>query len=61
MEYWENRISEIQLATISAAFKIFRKGSKSRNAQNILYAELTDNGVTAEEADEIINLELEEE
>lgn len=57
-EYWEDRITQDQHNACTKALEKFRKSRKNRDAKDDLYAVLTLNGVLGEEADEIINLEL---
>jgi len=56
MEYWEDRITEFQHQTVSKCIELFENSSKNRFEQDVLYDALTQNGVDAEEADEIINM-----
>ena len=56
--HWEDRLTTEQHEEMSAAMDKFRAGGKKRKAQHILYEVLTNMGVTSEEADEIINLEM---
>lgn len=58
---WEDRITKEQMAACDAAFEKFRASKKRRTDEHILYETLTNNGVFAEEADELINLELQDE
>ena len=60
MEHWEDRLTPEQHKKMSAAMDKFRNGKKSQAAQHKFYDLLTSMGVTGEEADEIINLEIQE-
>lgn len=57
--YWEDRVTEKQYSAIEKAIEVFQKGKRTRDAQHELYDHLTNNGMTSEEADEYINLLLE--
>lgn len=57
-QYWEDRLTPEQHEKASKALEKFRQSTKSRGAQHDLYDVLTRLGVTSEEADEIINLEI---
>jgi len=58
---YEDRISKPQLAAVNAALKkLENKRRPSRNDENIAYDALVNNGVFADEADELINLTLEQ-
>jgi hypothetical protein len=60
-EYWEDRLSPEDHQKASKALDAFRKKrKKDGTAKNILYEKLTNLGVTSEEADEIINLEMQD-
>ena len=54
MDYWQDRITDEQHKKCATALKKFRKGAMNEHE---LYNILTHNGVTVEEADEIIELE----
>lgn len=56
--FWEDRVSDEQRRKIDKALKRLRPRS-SRNVQLDVYDELTNNGMTPEEADELINVVLE--
>ena len=59
MTYWEDRLSPIEHDKVAKALAKFRrKKRRTRTDELVLYDTLTSLGVTAEEADEIINLEL---
>jgi hypothetical protein len=59
-EYWEDRlVREGTHDKAVAALEKFRKSNKRRGAQLDLYDDLTNLGVSPEEADEIVNLEIE--
>jgi len=59
-DYWEDRLAKIPGAhrKVERAFTLFRRSSMDHHAQSELYDKLTSLGITAEEADEMINLEL---
>jgi hypothetical protein len=58
--YWEDRVSKAQYAAIERAVETFRKiRRRSRQDEDALYADLTNNGMTSEEADEYVNLLIE--
>lgn len=59
MVHWEHRISPGEHAKARAAFAQFRRSRKHSNDQHQFYDSLCSAGVTPEEADAIINLELE--
>lgn len=56
---WEDRVSSEQYDAIEKAVKTFLAGKRNRDAQHECYDHLTNNGMTSEEADEYINLLLE--
>lgn len=58
LEYWEDRLTEEQHKQVVKALEQFRRGLKNNHAQNYMYDLLTSMGVLAEEANEIIKLEL---
>lgn len=60
-DYWEDRLAKNgKYDDYEKAIKKFRRSNKRSDAQHKLYAELTACGITAEEADEMINLEVEQ-
>lgn len=60
MDNWEDRLATNgKIAAYEKAIKSFRKSKKTSNDQHKAYAELTACGLYSEEADEMINLELE--
>jgi hypothetical protein len=59
-EHWEDRIAKAgDHDKVVKAMTAFRSSKKNRRDQDILYTALTNLGCTAEEADEIVGLELE--
>jgi hypothetical protein len=58
-DHWEDRITREQHKKCSDAIDKFRKGKPSRKKEHVLYEVLCNNGVTSEEADEVVNLEVE--
>lgn len=60
MAYWEDRITKEQATAMGEAVRKFKKGRKSRNAEHVLYDALTNNGMYPEEADDYINLLMED-
>lgn len=60
MDYWEDRLAKNgKIEAYEKAIKAFRKSKKNRDAQNKAYDALSACGLTSEEADEMINLEME--
>jgi len=60
-EHWEDRLSKNGThATASAAIDKFRKSRKGAAARDKLYNVLTSLEVTSEEAEEIVNLEMQD-
>ena len=61
MDYWEDRLAKNgKIGDYEKAIKAFRKSKKNRDAQNKCYSALTACGLTSEEADEMINCELQD-
>jgi hypothetical protein len=61
MDYWEDRLAANgKIEAYEKAIEAFRKSKKSRDAQNKAYIALTACGLTSEEADEMLNLEMSE-
>jgi hypothetical protein len=59
MEYWEDRLVPADHDKASKALAKFRRKKRRTKAdEHILYDALTALGVTAEEADEIVSLEV---
>lgn len=52
-------LPDAQYQAVESAIKIFRSGKKDRTAQHELYEVMTNMGLSAEYADEYINLEME--
>lgn len=60
MEYWEDRLTRAgKHDEMVKKLEKFRKSKKSHNQQQDFYDYLCSVGVTSEEADEIVNLEME--
>lgn len=59
--YWEDRITPEEHQTATKALERFKKSRKSKTDQHICYEALTNAGVEGDEADEIINLAMEDE
>lgn len=60
-DYWEDRLSRAQHQNVSKALVKFRRGYKNWKDQCVLRDILISLGVHDEEAEEIINLEMQEE
>ncbi len=59
MDYWEDRLAANgKIDAYEKAIKAFRRSKKDRNAQNKAYDALQACGITGEEADEMLNLEM---
>jgi hypothetical protein len=59
MDHWEDRLSPPEHnKAVKALEKFRRKRRRTKADEHVLYDTLTNLGVTPEEADEIINLEL---
>lgn len=54
-----DELDDASYTKVEAAIKKFRKSKKSRNDEHTLYEAMTNAGITAEGADEYINLETE--
>lgn len=61
MAYWEDRISSDAWNRVSKTLEQFKKSRKTQEDQHVAYDSLTNAGLTGEEADEMINLELQSE
>lgn len=58
-DYWEDRLAKNgKIAGYEKAIMAFRKSRKTRNDQDKAYDALTACGIYSEEADEMINLEI---
>ncbi len=59
MDYWEDRLAANgKIGDYEKAMKAFRKSKKKKSDQDEAYSALTACGLSSEEADEMINLEL---
>lgn len=58
MSYWEDRLSAQDRNKVHTAIASFRDSGKSRLSQDECFDILTNSGLTDEEADEMINIEL---
>ncbi len=54
--HWEDRLSEADYAKAELAMSKFKNSRKTRQDGHIAYDELTQAGMTSEEADEMVNL-----
>lgn len=59
MAHWEERVTDFEYAEITKALVKVKPGI-SREKQHEAYDALTNNGMTPEEADEMINLVMED-
>lgn len=60
MDYWEDRLAANgKMDDYEKAIRAFRKSKKNHDAQHKAYDALTACGLTSEEANEMINIELE--
>lgn len=57
--HWEDRLSDKEYEKAQRAIRALRRSKKRREDQSTCYDGLTHAGMTAEEADEMINLILE--
>lgn len=58
-QHWEDRVSKNQYKAIEDALENLRSGARSKVGEQLCYDTLTNNGMSPEEADEMINLILE--